>query len=281
MTVVLDDRLSQQHKELFRRVERGEYIGNINTDSNIYITSTSERTLLHVAVIAGNLKNVEKLVKEGKDKLVNLQDNHGDTALSLVARYTGNTDMAKCMVEKKTGPREEEAEVMVMTTKRFRELVAENTVKTIKWFLKLVLKSILRILRICEQLAKNTVESKKGNHETVGRSRTVKTIKKIRERVTPKRTVETKKGTHEEVARESMVETKKESKKVEIREKLLEMQNKENVIPVLLAAANGHKELTTYLYSKTPSKVFDGTNSHNRVLLLSLCITAEIFGKKF
>jgi len=70
------------------------------------------------------------------------------------------------------------------------------------------------------------------------------------------------------------------NKKVGVCEKLLEMQNRENVVPVLLAAANGYKELATYLYSKTPSNVFDGTNSQNRVLLLSLCITAEIFGKK-
>jgi hypothetical protein len=60
------------------------------------------------------------------------------------------------------------------------------------------------------------------------------------------------------------------------------MENNENDIPILMAAANGHKELTTYLYSKTPSKMLDGINSkdsNNRVLLLERCIAAEIFGK--
>ena len=330
MTVVLDDSLGQQHKELFRRVERGDYIGNIDTDSDIYIQSASGRTLLHVAVIAGNLKNVEKLVKEGKDKLVNMQDNQGDTALALVARYTGNTNMAKCMVERKIGPRDEESECMVMTTKRFRELVAENMVKTTTRFLRFLeleaenmVKTTTRFLRFLElvpenmvkttttflrflehvakstipttheQLAKSSVKTKKGLREDLGNSRTVKRIKRIRERVPipniRKSTVETEKKNHEQVQQEKciMVETENlanksiiENKKVEIREILLEMQNKENVVPVLLAAANGYKELTAYLYSKTPSKVFDGTNSQNRVLLLSLCITAEIFGKK-
>jgi len=164
----LDDSIEQQHKKMFKKVERGEHIENINNYSEIYMTSTSGRTLLHVAVIAGNLENVEKLVKTGKDKLVNMQDKQGDTALALVARYTGNTDIAKCIIEKKKG----------------------------------------------------------------------------------------------------------------FRENQLETKNKENVIPILIAAANGHKELTTYLYSKTPSKVFDGDDSQNRILLLSLCITAEIFGKQ-
>ena len=166
-------RLDQHRKDLFTRVESGDYIGNIITDSNVCIRSASDRTLLHVAVIAGNLKNVEILVKKGKDKLVNMQDNGGDTALAFVARYTGNTDIAKCMIEKT------------------------------KW-------------------------------------------------------------SDSQVSREN----------------LLEIDNKEKVIPILLAAANGHKELTTYLYSKTPSKVFDGDDSQNRVLLLSLCINAEIFGKQ-
>ncbi|RHN54763.1 putative ankyrin repeat-containing domain-containing protein [Medicago truncatula] len=165
MAAVSDDSLGQQHKELFRSVEKGDYIGNAIMDSDVCMISASGRTLLHVAVIAGNLENVEKLVKVGKDTLICMKDQHGYTALALVARYTGNTDMAKCMVETKNG----------------------------------------------------------------------------------------------------------------FRKRLLEIQNKENVIPILIAAANGHKELTIYLYSKTPSTVFDGDDSQNRVLLLSLCITAEIF----
>jgi hypothetical protein len=63
-------------------------------------------------------------------------------------------------------------------------------------------------------------------------------------------------------------------------EKMLTMEGNDKIIPVLMAAAYGKKELTTYLYSKTPLEVFDGTDSKNRILLLSLCITAEIFGKQ-
>lgn len=167
MTVELDDSLGAKHRKLFRMVERGYYIGNIDTDSGIYIKSTSGRTLLHVAVIVGYVENVEMLVKKGKDKLVHMQDNHGDTALALVAR-TGNIDMAKCMVERENGSRE----------------------------------------------------------------------------------------------------------------RLLAMHNSKNEIPILIAAANEHKELTAYLYSKTPTTLFEESNSENRVLLFERCITAEIFGKQ-
>ncbi|KAJ1431086.1 PGG domain [Sesbania bispinosa] len=153
-----------EHKELFRQVERGDYIGNIGMA--IYSTSRSGRTLLHVAAIAGHVDIVEKLVREGKSTLVNMKDERGYTALALVSHYTGNTEIAKCMVETK----------------------------------------------------------------------------------------------------------------IRIRQELLIMQNKEGEIPVLLAAASGHKEMTTYLYSKTPlHEVFDGDDSRNRVLLLARCIAAEIF----
>jgi len=166
----VDDSHTPKNKELFWKAMRGTPIGNIGMDSDVYMTSASRSSLLHAAVIAGNVENVELLVKVGKDTLICMQDEHGDTALALVARYTGNTDIAKCMVDEIKGPPET----------------------------------------------------------------------------------------------------------------LLEKENNDNVIPILLAAANGHKELTSYLYSKTPpkSKVFDKLNSQNRVLLLSLCITAEIFGKK-
>ncbi|GAU25785.1 hypothetical protein TSUD_222430 [Trifolium subterraneum] len=180
MAVVLDDSFGQQQKDLFRKVAKADYIGNEinpNTDVDLFkkntdvdiTTSASGRTLLHVAVIAGNVDNVKILMAKWKERLLLMQDKHGDTALSLVAHYTGNTDMAKCMVETKHGSGE----------------------------------------------------------------------------------------------------------------KLLEIQNKENIIPILMAAANGHKELTTYLYSKTDlNKFFEGDDPKNRILLLSLCITAEIFGKQ-
>jgi hypothetical protein len=63
-------------------------------------------------------------------------------------------------------------------------------------------------------------------------------------------------------------------------EKMLTMEGNDKIIPVLMAAAYGKKEITTYLYSKTPHEVFEGTDSKNRILLLSLCIISEIFGKQ-
>ncbi|KAL4313727.1 hypothetical protein AHAS_Ahas15G0014000 [Arachis hypogaea] len=56
---------------------------------------------------------------------------------------------------------------------------------------------------------------------------------------------------------------------------LLTMETRDGEIPVLLAAAMGRKKMTPYLYSKTPRDMLD--NADNAVLLLSRCISAEIF----
>ncbi|MED6179536.1 hypothetical protein PIB30_001828 [Stylosanthes scabra] len=58
---------------------------------------------------------------------------------------------------------------------------------------------------------------------------------------------------------------------------LLSIKTKEGEIPLLLAAAMGHKKMTRYLYSVTPSSLLLNDNARNAVLLLSRCITAEIF----
>ncbi|GAU25775.1 hypothetical protein TSUD_222320 [Trifolium subterraneum] len=132
----------------------------------MFSTSSSDRTILHVAVIAGHEEIVKNLVKEKrKDKLVKMKDKRGYTALALVAELTGNTNIAKCMVEKKGGL------------------------------------------------------------------------------------------------------------------ELLSMETNDGEIPVLLAAAKGHKEMTSYLFSKTKLEDITDNNFHNGVLLLTRCINAEIFGK--
>jgi len=59
---------------------------------------------------------------------------------------------------------------------------------------------------------------------------------------------------------------------------LLSMKTNDGEIPVLLAAAKGHKEMTRYLYSCTPLEDLADDNYRNGVLLLTRCITAEIFG---
>ncbi|MCH80145.1 ankyrin repeat containing protein, partial [Trifolium medium] len=48
-------------------------------------------------------------------------------------------------------------------------------------------------------------------------------------------------------------------------------------IPVLLAAANGHKQMTRFLFSKTPWFTLTNNKCHYGAKLLSHCIHAEIF----
>lgn len=138
-------------------------------NSDIYETTDSGWTVLHAVALTGDVRAVEWLVQKGKEKLVEMANVNGYTALTLATQYTGNAEIAKCLVERKDG-----------TT----------------------------------------------------------------------------------------------------REELLVKETNEGEIPVLLAAAQGHRELTTYLYSKTPPHWFDGDCPRNRIFLLARCIASEIFGKQ-
>ncbi|TKY70070.1 Ankyrin repeat domain-containing protein 50 [Spatholobus suberectus] len=62
-----------------------------------------------------------------------------------------------------------------------------------------------------------------------------------------------------------------------VREDLLGIVNEDGEIPLLLAAANGHTEMTRYLYKKTPKEALRGQDSRSGVLMLERCIKAEIF----
>ncbi|CAJ2647115.1 unnamed protein product [Trifolium pratense] len=170
---VVDDTL-HGNRLLHRNIESGEWSNakaimiNDETGMAMFSTSTSGRTILHVAVIAGHKEIVKNLLKlKRKDELVKMQDNRGYTALALVAELSGNTDIAKCMVEMKGG-----------------KLIGQD---------------------------------------------------------------------------------------------LLSMKNNDGEIPILLAAAKGHKEMTSYLFTKTELKDMTHDNFHNGVLLLTRCINAEIF----
>jgi hypothetical protein len=57
------------------------------------------RTALHVAACAGHLKVVEELVKMMSEEELEIQDNHGNTALSSAA-IVGIRKMAECLVSK-------------------------------------------------------------------------------------------------------------------------------------------------------------------------------------
>ena len=59
----------------------------------------------------------------------------------------------------------------------------------------------------------------------------------------------------------------------------LTMKTKEGQIPVTLASAKGHKEMTRYLYSQTPSQVLLHQGGYYGAVLLTRCIASEIFGK--
>ncbi|XP_052116954.1 ankyrin repeat-containing protein ITN1-like isoform X2 [Arachis duranensis] len=48
-------------------------------------------------------------------------------------------------------------------------------------------------------------------------------------------------------------------------------------IPVLIASKKGHKEMTAYLFSKTPPSVFFEKGGRYGIILLTRCIYAEIF----
>lgn len=167
---VVDDSL-HEYKPLHRYVESGDWKNAksiiYTDDTAIFSTSSTGRTVLHIAVIAGYENIVRELVKKGKEKLVKMQDNCDYTALALAAELTGNHKIAKCMVDPKKGGKD-----------------------------------------------------------------------------------------------------------------LLTMKTKDAEIPVLLSAAKGHKDMTRYLYSQTSLDQFRNKNSHNGLLLLTRCITAEIFGKQ-
>ncbi|XP_014519692.1 uncharacterized protein LOC106776735 [Vigna radiata var. radiata] len=156
-----------EHKALYKFVENDDWEGTSSylrdQPNAIFWTPPSGRTVLHVATIEGHTNIVEGLVYLGKEELVKMQDEDGNTALALAAGYTGNVNIAKRFVNVKDG------------------------------------------------------------------------------------------------------------------QELLAIKNKEDKIPLLLAANSGRKRMTRYLFFRTPSRVIDNLSSHNRVLLLEQCIQAHIF----
>lgn len=59
---------------------------------------SDERTVLHVATMAGNVEVVDVLVEE-EERLLTMQDKRGYTALALAADLTGNVAVAECLVK--------------------------------------------------------------------------------------------------------------------------------------------------------------------------------------
>lgn len=64
---------------------------------------------------------------------------------------------------------------------------------------------------------------------------------------------------------------------VRLNENLVSIKAMDGSIPIVLASGNGHKEMTRYLYTVTPSHILYQDNGRNGALLLSQCISNEIF----
>ncbi|XP_029124959.1 uncharacterized protein LOC109787864 isoform X2 [Cajanus cajan] len=58
---------------------------------------------------------------------------------------------------------------------------------------------------------------------------------------------------------------------------LLTIKTNEGLIPVVLAAVKGNKNMAKYLFSETPVKVFNEDSGYTTALLLTRCITSQIF----
>lgn len=65
---------------------------------------------------------------------------------------------------------------------------------------------------------------------------------------------------------------------VRLNDTLVSIKAMDGSIPIVLASGNGYKEMTRYLYTVTPSPILYQDNSRNGALLLSQCISNEIFG---
>ncbi|KAL4609936.1 uncharacterized protein LOC142607875 isoform X3 [Castanea sativa] len=64
---------------------------------------------------------------------------------------------------------------------------------------------------------------------------------------------------------------------VRLNDTLVSIKAMDGSIPIVLASGNGYKEMTRYLYTVTPSPILYQDNSRNGALLLSQCISNEIF----
>ena len=103
---MVSDNVSE-HKALYEFVEKGDCEGASSylreKPDAIFWTPASGRTILHIATMEGHLNIVEGLVNLGKEQLVEMQDKDGYTALALAAGYSGDMDIAKCIVNGKGG----------------------------------------------------------------------------------------------------------------------------------------------------------------------------------
>jgi ankyrin repeat protein len=99
------DGLSVEQKKLFKMVKRGDSIEGMKIDPNVYdvITSDSEKTLLHIAVSAGNIKNVDILATKGGYEFVIKKDKYGNTAVALAAFYNAKIEIVDIMVDSEIG----------------------------------------------------------------------------------------------------------------------------------------------------------------------------------
>ncbi|KAL2348884.1 hypothetical protein Fmac_002884 [Flemingia macrophylla] len=103
----VDDNLDD-YKELYKWVEEGNSEA-VKSFIRVWPEALFEksdfdgRTVLHAAAMAGHVEVIKVLVRNGKKKILKEKDSKGCTALALVADLTGNTKVAKCLVENDNG----------------------------------------------------------------------------------------------------------------------------------------------------------------------------------
>ena len=65
---------------------------------------------------------------------------------------------------------------------------------------------------------------------------------------------------------------------ISLNQNLVSIKAMDGSIPIVLASGNGHKKMTRYLFTVTPLPILLQDNGRNGALLLSQCISNEIFG---
>ncbi|GLT52794.1 hypothetical protein SLA2020_261130 [Shorea laevis] len=84
---------------LLKDIHAGDWNALKSLDKITKIIFPGGFTVLHITTIAGHLKIVNELVKIVREAYMEMQDDNGDTALSLAAS-NGEMKIAECLVQK-------------------------------------------------------------------------------------------------------------------------------------------------------------------------------------
>ncbi|GKV08285.1 hypothetical protein SLEP1_g19940 [Rubroshorea leprosula] len=96
---MLDNNERTEFVRLLKDIHLGDWNALKHLDYITEIKFPGGFTVLHIATIAGHLNIVEELVKTVGVHYLENQDDSGDTALSLAARYNGKVKIAECLAQ--------------------------------------------------------------------------------------------------------------------------------------------------------------------------------------